>query len=515
LSALAQGLAAVAAQLDPDQAAQVCGKAVAALGQAIKVQGKSNQFGNASGDSVTLAEGLVAVARFVESKQVAPVCAQAFGLLMKEFERFGLSQLPYPETISAVAAWMEPKEAFAALSQAMKLNRGSRILALLAKAQTAAASRMAPGDAAEDAGTLAEAIQDPQSHQMSNYFDEQSCPAEALSRSLAAVAARLEPDDAGRIANTLAQALNKDSNIDGKRFLSESLSAVAARMDPKAAAEVCGKAAAALDVAFGKATDPNEIGQLAQGLGALAARIESKEATQLCGRIAAILTSAISVTADSAALTTLSHGLASVAARLDPGEADRVCGQSADVLIVAMTKNTSVPALPNQLSLSSGLLAVVDRLELKKTAEVCGRAAHILSLSISKQRGNILPLQQLFHRLTEIVPYMDPEEAAIALMVAKSRVSETNITDIASWATLSKSISELVTRERSPLLPQTLVNILKHPFCVGETRRLVLDQLSRHEHRPFTDQWEFAEYVAKNKLDLDLTTPPERPGTLP
>jgi len=62
-----------------------------------------------------------------------------------------------------------------------------------------------------------------------------------------------------------------------------------------------------------------------------------------------------------------------------------------------------------------------------------------------------------------------------------------------------------------PLPPQTLVELLKQPFCIDEARRLVLEQLSRHYHRPFADQWEFVEYVHKHKLDLDLTTPPQRP----
>jgi hypothetical protein len=63
-----------------------------------------------------------------------------------------------------------------------------------------------------------------------------------------------------------------------------------------------------------------------------------------------------------------------------------------------------------------------------------------------------------------------------------------------------------------PLPEQTLVELLKQPLCVGEARRLVLAQLSRHYHRPFADQWEFVGYVQQRKLNLDLTTPPERPG---
>jgi hypothetical protein len=45
---------------------------------------------------------------------------------------------------------------------------------------------------------------------------------------------------------------------------------------------------------------------------------------------------------------------------------------------------------------------------------------------------------------------------------------------------------------------------------VGEARRLVLDQLARHYHRPFADQWDFVDYVHQQKLGLDLTTPPAR-----
>jgi len=57
---------------------------------------------------------------------------------------------------------------------------------------------------------------------------------------------------------------------------------------------------------------------------------------------------------------------------------------------------------------------------------------------------------------------------------------------------------------------QTLVDLLKHPFCVGQARRLELDQLARHYHRPFADQWDFVDYVQQQKLGFDLTTPPAR-----
>lgn len=72
--------------------------------------------------------------------------------------------------------------------------------------------------------------------------------------------------------------------------------------------------------------------------------------------------------------------------------------------------------------------------------------------------------------------------------------------------------AQLASQPPPPPLPaQTLVDILKQPFCVGNARRLVLEQLTRHYHRPFADQWEFVDYVHQHKLDLDLTTPPEQP----
>jgi hypothetical protein len=55
-----------------------------------------------------------------------------------------------------------------------------------------------------------------------------------------------------------------------------------------------------------------------------------------------------------------------------------------------------------------------------------------------------------------------------------------------------------------------LVDLLKQPLCVGEARRLVLDQLQRHYQRPFADQWDFVRFAQEQNLGLDLKTPPRR-----
>jgi hypothetical protein len=55
-----------------------------------------------------------------------------------------------------------------------------------------------------------------------------------------------------------------------------------------------------------------------------------------------------------------------------------------------------------------------------------------------------------------------------------------------------------------------LVELLKHPLCVGEARRAVLDALGTHFHRTFADQWDFVRYATEQNLDLDLISPPKR-----
>jgi hypothetical protein len=61
---------------------------------------------------------------------------------------------------------------------------------------------------------------------------------------------------------------------------------------------------------------------------------------------------------------------------------------------------------------------------------------------------------------------------------------------------------------------QFLVEVLKMPMCVGETRRVVLDHLGNRYQRRFADHWDFVRFVKEEKLDLDLTSPPMRPELL-
>jgi hypothetical protein len=61
-----------------------------------------------------------------------------------------------------------------------------------------------------------------------------------------------------------------------------------------------------------------------------------------------------------------------------------------------------------------------------------------------------------------------------------------------------------------PLSSQELIELLKHPFCVGEARRVVLDRLGDHHCQRFSDQWDFVRFARKQSLGLDFTTAPRR-----
>jgi hypothetical protein len=45
-------------------------------------------------------------------------------------------------------------------------------------------------------------------------------------------------------------------------------------------------------------------------------------------------------------------------------------------------------------------------------------------------------------------------------------------------------------------------------------RRIVLDQLQRHDGRFFADQWDFVRFATEQRLALDLASPPKRPEDL-
>ena len=190
---------------------------------------------------------------------------------------------------------------------------------------------------------------------------------------------------------------------------------------------------------------------------------------------------------------------------MEPREASRACGQAADALARAMTKTTHVYALQ---FLAEGLSAVAGRMEPREAARACGRAAADLARAVATTADPyaLLPLAEY---LSAAAVRMEPEGAAAVLIQAMSTTTQPD-----ALRRLAQGLSAVLSRE-AVLPAQALVDLLKHPFCVREARRLVLEQLSRHYHRPFADQWEFVAYAQLHQPQLDLLTPPKHPEPKP
>jgi hypothetical protein len=465
LAGLALGLPALAARLEPKQAAELANtlnKAISKTTNQVLSESTKRDQGRGGPVSIAvpeLAEALSAAAARLDSKEAAQVCGQAARTL----------------------------------SHAISKSTDWAILGLLPPGLSAFASHLEPKEAAEVAATLAQAM---------NNFPAKKTGAPyvfpALAESLSALAARLEPKEAaqvcGRGAATLTR-LMSSKTPDSDRFIMQGLSALATRVDAKDATKI----AATLTQEMSKTTNVNSLQFQAQGLSAVAARLEPKEAAQVCGQAAATLTQAMSKTTDPYSLRSLAQGLSALAARLEPKEAAQVCGQAAATLTRVMSSTKDPRAL---LSLAEGLPVVAARLEPKEAAEL----AATLTKAISE---TTLPpvLVSLKQSLLATAARLEPREAPATLIQAMSKITDTLI-----MPRLAQGLSAVLARE---FPPQTLVDLLKHPLCVGQTRRLVLDQLGRHYHRPFADQWDFVDYAQQQKLDLDLTKPPVRFRMLP
>jgi hypothetical protein len=78
---------------------------------------------------------------------------------------------------------------------------------------------------------------------------------------------------------------------------------------------------------------------------------------------------------------------------------------------------------------------------------------------------------------------------------------------------LSALVSVFAAAEPPPcrLSTQELVELLKMPTCVGEVRRVVLDQLGHRYRRTFADPWDFVRFAREQQLVLDFASPPQRP----
>ena len=185
---------------------------------------------------------------------------------------------------------------------------------------------------------------------------------------------------------------------------------------------------------------------------------------------AAILVAAPNKETDFDARERLAGGLSAVAGRMDPVQAAKVYREVVDILLAAMNNCLFVtegrnPKWSDDIRLAESFSAFLSGISPQDRESA--RNARILASGSFATPHNLLPSLPL------LLPTSNPRP--------------------------------------KPLPPQTLVELLKHPLCVGEARRIVLDALEYTYQQSFKDQWEFVEYARKHQPQLDLLTPPKRP----
>jgi hypothetical protein len=425
--------------------------------------------------------GLLMAADSLGRKEAAEVASAIIAALRKSTDPPALSGLA--DGLSAVVTHMDPKEAADSLLQAIGMTRDSVALERLARGLAAQAARLAPAEAAavasKGAAVIAQAMRSPANqHGLSQ-----------LAHGLAELAACMGPDQAAIVsaaaAATLTKAMHGTKGFTehiGSRpgaflALAQALSAVAARLGARDASAF----AAALHAAMNEGDHSNHLPPLAQCLAALAGRMEPFEG-------AALLARAMTKTTDAAALEHLTRGLSSLATRLDPEDAQQI----AATLDLAMSKTTNPYALSY---LAQGRCALAH-MKLRGTQQ----SAAALSLAMASYPQSPV----LSQGLSAVLLRPDPWQ------LERSRHGVIGVVGVLNQPMTGLAATALLQSNLQPLPAQTLVELLKNPFCVGESRRLVLQELGLHYRRHFIDQWDFVRFSEEQKLGFDLTTSPTR-----
>jgi hypothetical protein len=513
--------------LAPRMRSEVAAEATTALVLAMRKVSKSS-----GGGRFDLAECLstIAAKAKMEPKQQALIRAQAAATVAQAMieapDDWGLAG-----SVVALAPWMEPKAAAQAaiiIAQAMPKSGLGSYYEHLRK------------------------VQNP----LRQGVPVQRLALEDLEKGLAAVAPRLEPKTATEVAMMLAQAMPKARN---PVAVARSLSTVAARMKPEDAAPVYAKAATSIVQAL--TNQPKEEAEptfrqkdLLEGLSLLVAHMEHEEAARLSGEATKAVAKAMSQeTHRYENFDVVKEGLWAVAPRLKTAAA----AESAAALVQAMRETADpiikTPGPADSVTLSrvadktSGLAqsvaVVATRIPREDAARFCTEAAMILAHLRGKERdpwkwNAARNLARLDEGLSALAVWTPPD-AVFALAGAMSKAADPTVRQALEGAIVAllgpaprtdhaRTIAAAVTTpadgglfpgalwlltlavEQAAESPpchfsaQELVDLLKHPFCVGTTRRAILDQLENRYSTTFADHWAFVRFAQEQNLGLDF-----------
>jgi hypothetical protein len=429
-----------------------------------------------------------------------------------------------------------------ALQVALKKSAGGTELAALAEGATAVALK-SPAGAAEMLVLALKAVTNDRQRYLA------STQRQALVETLAAIAGRLPVDrretQLGAAADVLLEALGKARDAHEIAELASELAYVIPHLSPNRALEVGEGTTTRLLTVLEKTGDDLSASGAAAGLAAVVPRLPPERRAEVSRKAADLLLVALANARAWDNRGEVARGLATVAPWVSPERRAEVIRKAADVLLAALRQRdhssdrvfarirAEVVVRVTNGAMGSGLTAIAQQLPADQKAEVLQRATDLLlgylgKGSTEEDHQDVVLGLGLF---AEWVP-ADRREAALLLTLNRSLkpqqlrfvsngcasgLSEDGIyqrhhaPELATLTGVTSLHPDVLPKPR-PLSPQKLVDLLKHPFCVKEARRAVLDALEFTYDRKFADLWEFVAFAEKEHPELDLLTPPKRPA---
>jgi hypothetical protein len=424
LPALLGGLTAVSARLDVDQAGRVADALIATMARTTDISALYYQ-----------SEGLSAVSARLNANQAATHAAKAAEALVaamtKTINPHALSKLSQALTtvsarLDAAGAAAQAAKAAEALVVVMAKAAEPTVLSSVSETLMEVSARLDADRAAAHAAKAAEALVAAMTKTPEPYY------LSSLAQSLTVVSRRLDAagaaKQAGKAAEALLATLAKTTDRGHLRSLSQSLTAVSAHLDGAGTAE----AAEAIVAAMAKTTDPYALSHLSHSLTEVSARLDANRAATHAAKAAEVLVAVLPRTTDPGEVLSLSP----VSAHLDGAGAAR----TAEALVAAMAKTADPYALSH---LSHSLTEVSPRLDANRAATHAAKAATALVAAMTRTT-DFTALQSMSRALTAVSAQLDLAGAAKAAEGLVAAMARTTAPDALYY--LSQGLTEVSAR---------------------------------------------------------------------
>jgi tRNA A-37 threonylcarbamoyl transferase component Bud32 len=272
--------------------------------------------------------------------------------------------------------------------------------------------------------------------------------------------------------------------------LSDAFAALAGKVSPPEVAALS-KRVVALASTTGA---PHVLAPLVHAFAALAGKLPAEEAGKNAAALAKQLLRLVETTKDPSTRAMLFEALAALARRVGPREAPALGEQ-------LVQRAAATESLYQVSVLAQAFEALADRVPRPEAGrQATALANRIADLAGRNRDGYALPV--LARAFLRLAPWLSPEQAGNILRSVASRLAlETGRPTEPAWrqATFESFCGVLSV--------QQVIDLLKHPGCVGAARMGLLKGLGRRFHRDFADVWDLADHLQRHAPEVDCTSP--------